>query len=324
VTTAFRPQPEAQAAARQASSLVQIGSAQPELTSIAIPDGLKNKYIKEPIPGGLSAARPFHSSLLGIAVSSRDNIYALGDGEVRIFQPNGNPIGHWKAPDHASCLAISPEKHVLVGSPGRVDIYSSAGNPMGSFTVGETGQPASITAIKTFGKEVLVADASAKIIRRYDRSGKHFGTIGTQGKITGFIIPNHSLDIDVDAKGDIYATDSGRHRVTSWGVEGSLKGKFGKFGHNNPEDFVGCCNPVNLAVMPDGKVVTAEKVAARVKVYSPDGRLLALIGPEHFDLRCTRLHLAVDSKGRILVSDPIRQEINVFSPAHESESGKSV
>ena len=28
-----------------------------------------------------------------------------------------------------------------------------------------------------------------------------------------------------------------------------------------PEDFVGCCNPVNLAVAPDGCIVTAEKVA---------------------------------------------------------------
>ena len=130
-----------------------------------------------------------------------------------------------------------------MGSPGRVDIYSSTGNPQGSFTVGETGQPAGITAIKAFGKEVIVADASAKIIRRYDRSGKHLGAIGAHGKITGFIIPNHSLDIDVDAKGNIYATDSGRHRVTSWSVEGSLKGNFGKFGLKNPEDFVGCCNP---------------------------------------------------------------------------------
>lgn len=324
MATAFRPQPEVQAAARQAPALVQIGAAQPELVSAAIPDGLKNKYIKESIPGGLSAARPFRSSLLGIAVSSRDNLYALGDGEVRIFQLNGNSIEHWKAPDHASCLAISPEKHVLVGSPGRVDIFSSTGNPIGGFTVGEAGKPASVTAIKTFGKEIMVADASAKIIRRYDRSGKHLGTIGAQGKITSFIIPNHSLDIAVDAKGNIYATDSGRHRVTSWNIEGSLKGNLGKFGLKNPEDFVGCCNPVNVAVMPDGKVVTAEKVAARVKVYSPDGKLLALIGPEHFDLRCTRLHLAVDSKGRILVADPIRQEINLFSPARESEGGRIV
>ncbi|MDO8836766.1 MAG: hypothetical protein Q7V01_14290, partial [Vicinamibacterales bacterium] len=44
-----------------------------------------------------------------------------------------------------------------------------------------------------------------------------------------------------------------------------------------------------------------------------DGRLLALIGPEHFDPMCTRIHLAVDSHGRIYAADPVRRTITVFS-----------
>ena len=103
--------------------------------------------------------------------------------------------------------------------------------------------------------------------------------------------------------------------MTSWGLEGEPLGYFGKFGLINPEDFVGCCNPVNLAVTADGSIVTAEKLIPRVKVYDPDGGLMALIGPENFDPKCTHLHLAVDSKGRILVADPIRLEIKGFSPA---------
>jgi hypothetical protein len=50
-----------------------------------------------------------------------------------------------------------------------------------------------------------------------------------------------------------------------------------------------------------------------VKVYEPDGRLLAVIGPEHFDPKCTQIHLAVDSKGRILAADPVRRAITVFA-----------
>ena len=80
-----------------------------------------------------------------------------------------------------------------------------------------------------------------------------------------------------------------------------------------PEDFVGCCNPVNIAFAPDGKIVTAEKVIPRIKVYTAEGKLLALIGPEHFDPKCTHLHLAIDSKGRILAADPVRLEVKVFS-----------
>jgi hypothetical protein len=111
----------------------------------------------------------------------------------------------------------------------------------------------------------------------------------------------------------IRATDSGRHRVAAWAVDGSALAWFGKFGQTDPADFVGCCNPVNLAMTPDGKIVTGEKMVARVKVYEPDGMLLAVIGPEHFDQNAVHLHLAVDSTGRILVADPIRREVKVFS-----------
>jgi hypothetical protein len=79
-----------------------------------------------------------------------------------------------------------------------------------------------------------------------------------------------------------------------------------------PEDFVGCCNPVNVAVAPDGSIVTAEKVAARVKVYAKDRTLLAVIGPENFDPMCWHIYVAVDSTGRIVTADPERRTIAVF------------
>ena len=85
----------------------------------------------------------------------------------------------------------------------------------------------------------------------------------------------------------------------------------------NPSDFVGCCNPVNLAVTPEKNIVTAEKMIARVKVFDPQGALIAYIGPENFNPKCTHIHLAVDSRGRILAADPLDLEIKIFSPSAE-------
>ena len=79
--------------------------------------------------------------------------------------------------------------------------------------------------------------------------------IGNRDKTNGFMLPNKWLDIDVDAGGVVYATDTGRHQVTSWTLDGAPVGKFGRFGMLNAEDFVGCCNPVNLALLPDGGIV---------------------------------------------------------------------
>jgi sugar lactone lactonase YvrE len=267
---------------------------------------------------------PFAHSLSGIAVGLKDRIYALGDGEVRIFEPNGELLRQWKAPENSLCLAVDSGERIYIGTLGRVDIFNSTGGLLKGFTVGESARPALVTAIKTFGREILVADATARYIRRYDAGGKQIGEIGTQNKTRSFMLPNRSLDLAVDARGTICATDTGRHRVTSWKLDGSPLGYFGKFGLSRPEDFVGCCNPVNIALAPDGNIVTAEKVVARVKVFDPNGKLLALIGQEHFDQNCEHLYLAVDSKKRIVVADPVRREVKVFSPNSQPGGPRSV
>jgi hypothetical protein len=282
--------------------------------SIAAPRvELEREYSRSAVLGGSASTHPFRRSLAGVAIGAGDKIYALSDDQVRIFEPNGDFVQGWRVPQNASCLTLGPDGCVYVGTRGHVEIYDAAGGRIGGFAAGEKDEAADITALKIFRKEVLVADAAARLIRRYDSSGRQLGVIGINNKTGSFILPNKWLDFDVNSEGTIRATDTGRHLVTAWALDGSPLGSFGKFGMSNPEDFVGCCNPVNLALTPDGKIVTGEKMVARVKVYEPDGKLLAVIGPENFDPNCIHIHLAVDSRGRILAADPVRRQVSIFS-----------
>jgi hypothetical protein len=217
---------------------------------------------------------------------------------------------------------VVPDGSFYLGAESHVHVFDTRGKHIADFAAGEPSQPASITAIKIFRNEIFVADSAARFIRRFDMSGRQLGVIGTQNKTGNFMLPNRWLDFDIDSQGVIRATDTGRHQVTAWAVDGSPRGAFGKFGMSDPAGFVGCCNPVNLALTPDGKVVTAEKMIARVKVYEPDGKLLAFIGPEHFDPNCVHIYLAVDSKGRILAADSVRREIKIFSPVIKTSADK--
>jgi hypothetical protein len=282
---------------------------------------LERTYVQTAVIGGATSSGVFRRSLVGIAVGPRDHVFALGDDEVRVFDPELRRVRTWPVPEHASCLAVGADDRMYIGSAGRVDVYDAAGNHAAGFAAGEKDKPADVTAIAVFGVDILVADAQARVIRRYGLDGKPRGIIGDQSKTGSFILPNRSLDLAVDTRGIVYATDSGRHQVTAWALDGSPRGKFGKFGMIDPADFVGCCNPVNIAVTPDGKVVTAEKMVARVKVYDAEGRLLAVIGPEHFDPACTHIFLSVDSRGRIFAADPVRREVKVFSPGQTAERG---
>jgi hypothetical protein len=266
----------------------------------------------------------FRRSLVGIAVGAGDRIFVLGDDEVRIFEHGGTAVRSWKAPEDASCITVSRDERVYLGVAGRIEIFDSAGIHQKGFDAGEAGRPARITAMKVLPKEILIADATARYIRRYDHDGKQIGAIGNQNKTGGFMLPNRTLDIDVDSKGVVVAADPGRHRVTLWTLDGKLIRNFGKFGLWNAEDFVGCCNPVNLAFAPGGIIVTAEKVVPRIKVFDAAGKLLGLIGPNHFDSKCIHLHLAADSQGRILVADPVRLEVKIFSVKGKSGGRENV
>jgi len=316
--SAFRHQPQSPEASPRKDSLVQIGFSEQQPPSTNTPNSYELEYAQELVLRNADSTRLFRRTLTGIAVDSSDTIYVLGDGEVRIFEPGGNSIRSWKAPEGALCLTVGTEDRVYFGLAGRIEIYSGTGVRVGGFSAGDSGQPARITSIKIYKQEILVADASARYIRRYDTNGRQLGVIGIHGKTKGFMLPNRLLDIDVDAEGVVRSADPGRHRVSSWSLDGLPVGHFGKFGQRNLEDFVGCCNPVNLALARDGNVVTAEKVAARIKVYNPQGKLLAIIGSEHFDAKCTQLPLAADSKRRIIVADPVRLEVKIFSIVGEA------
>lgn len=309
VVAAFRqrpvPKPAAPGAGKPAGAPLPMLQAQP-----APP--LDWAYAPSGVVGGTQATPLFQRSLDGIALDGADLVYALGDDQIRVIGTDGRLVRHWPVADTTQCLTAGPDGSVYVAGAGRVDVYDRAGVRTGGFGIGDAAKAASLTAIKVVGQDIIVADASARIIWRTDQAGRVLGRIGDQNKTKAFILPNGALDLAVDASGTVHATDTGRHQVTAWALDGRPVRAFGKFGMIDPSDFVGCCNPVNVALTPDGKVVTAEKMIARVKVFEPDGRLLALIGPEHFDPMCTRIHLAVDSHGRIYAADPVRRTITVF------------
>jgi hypothetical protein len=273
---------------------------------------LPQQYTRTAIVVGPGMVGEFRRSLAGLALGPLDAVHALGDDEVRVFAKDGRLARTWSAPEKASCLGVAPDGRVAVGSPGRVDLYSDTGARLTGFAVGTREKPADVTAVRLARDSILVADAAARVIRRYDLRGTEQGVIGALNKTGGFMLPNGSLDFDVDSDGGVHATDAGRHQVTSWTFDGAMVASFGKFGMARPEDFVGCCNPVNVAVARDGSIVTAEKAIARVKVFSKDRALLAVIGPDHFDPMCRHIHIAVDSTGRIVAADPERRTVAVF------------
>jgi len=125
----------------------------------------------------------------------------------------------------------------------------------------------------------------------------------------------------------------GRHRVEAYSFDGDFEGSWGK-----PtaaiEGFCGCCNPINLAMLPDGRVVTCEKGLPRVKVYNAVGDFDSVVagtdsfpenakvgaGEAEAESALAGLDAAVDSKGRIYILDLVTGGVRVMQ---RKETGKA-
>jgi sugar lactone lactonase YvrE len=252
----------------------------------------------------------FVTALRSLTVDSHDRVYAGGDSEVKVFGPDGTFERRWPTSSPPHSVAIAGDGRVFVGESGQMEIFDAAGRIAGTWRDAE--RLGRVTAIGFAGGNVIVADAAARTIRRYDAGGRFLNDIGRNNRTEGFLIPNGVLDFSVDASGVIHAANPGKHRVERYTPSDQLLGQIGRFDGIDPSGFPGCCNPTNVTVAGRDRLYVTEKAGPRVKVYDFQGQLLAVIATSPFDVNCKNMDIAVDGRGRVYVADTVRLEICVF------------
>jgi len=263
----------------------------------------------------------------GIAVDSKDSIYVAGDRAVRIFAQSGDLLGEIKLSDTPRCLTVSADGTIYIGLKDHVEVYDAQGQRQASWD--SLGQDALLTSIAVSKDNVFVADAGNHVILRYDTAGNLVNQIGKKDpdrNIPGFVIPSPYFDLAVPRDGLLRVVNPGRLRIEAYTLDGDLE-----FWWGEPsvavEGFCGCCNPVNIAVLPEGGFVTCEKGLIRVKIYDSEGTFVGVVaGPEQltqggtpsiclFPNECQAggFDVAVDSTGRIFVLDTINNVVRAFT-----------
>ena len=257
-----------------------------------------------------SGPAEFTATLRGVAVDRRGAVYAAGDSEVKLFDPEGRLQRRWYTARPGLSVAVAPDGTVWVGELRQIEIFDGAGKLLHTWR--DASLLARVTAIGFSAGSVFAGDAADRAIRHFDPSGKLRNHIGKDNPTNGLLIPNGVVDFGVDAAGVVYAANPGKHCVQRYSASGELLGRIGRFTGPDPTGFSGCCNPTNVAVVNDRGVVVTEKAGPRAKFYDFSGKLLATIDGGVFDPMCKNMDVAVDVRGRVLVVDTVKLQVLIF------------
>jgi hypothetical protein len=261
-----------------------------------------------------------------MVIGPEDHVYIAADNSVSVLDRDGKRINEIGLGTAARCVAVAGDGTIYAGARDHVEVFDSKGKRLATWD--SPGKRTWFTGLTVGENDVFAADAGNRVVLRYDKSGKLASRIGERNKernIPGLILPSPYLDVKLARDGLLRVNNTGRHRVEAYTPNGDLEFWWGK-ASASIEGFCGCCNPIGLALMPDGRYVTCEKGLPRVKVYSPEGVFESVVaGAESFfenakatfvkgaeDCRLGGLDAAVDSQRRVYILDLVANDVRVM------------
>lgn len=259
-----------------------------------------------------------HLDVAYLSTLSDNTICALkNDGTVLQINPKGAVVKEFKTDLKASPTAITVDKndniYVLGGIKGKVQkklrgrivevempigvecgVYDKNGNRLRSLQLDSC--VVSATGARVSGdNKLLVADTRNRVVAIFDaQTGERKAIIEKLRTCCGI------LDFSIRNDNEVLVADLGAFRVNGFDFTGKKLFSFGQRGESI-NDFHGCCNPVSVAYLSNGAIVTVEKDPTRIKVYSHEGAC-AVEGIDELVKGCAYIPMTVDKNDNLYLA----------------------
>lgn len=191
--------------------------------------------------------------------------------------------------------------------------YAEDGSQLFSWPL--QGDSILITGMAANDSILYAADAGKRRVLKFRTDGTPLATFDGKretGDLHGFIIPSPYFDLAFTPDGELWVVNPGKHALENYTPEGRLRGYWNRTSAGI-DGFSGCCGPAQIAILPDGSFVTAEKGLVRIKVHQPNGDLSTVVAPpSKFPGGTHAPDLAVGDNGVIYALDFDQKMIRVF------------
>lgn len=257
--------------------------------------------------GNKKGKREVFSEPVGIAIDKNKTVYIAdrGDKKVKKFTAGGEFITEWKTLYIPRAIAVDESGNVYVAemssiTQGLIEKFNSEGKLIKKWTY-----PGEFVGGVAVSKNFLyLGNNSRRSIDKFTLEGELVKSFGKFAVCCGY------LDVAVDSEENIYVAELGAHRVVKYDRNGNLIKTWGKPGTTDGT-FCGCCNPINIAVGPDG-VFTSEKSLPRIQKFTKEGEFVTSFGQGAFSSGCSWLDIAVSHDGIVFAVDEDGKRVFVF------------
>jgi len=150
---------------------------------------------------------------------------------------------------------------IVVAHPTRIAAYTYEGNEAISWKL--PGEESNVRSLVLTPDFLFAADTKQRSVHRFNADGVVDLTFGNFIVYASPIVMTYSPQ-----SGLLYVANPGKHRVEVFTQAGMSKPEL-SWGKPSTDffGFAGCCNPIGLAVLDDGRILTVEKAISRVKIF---------------------------------------------------------
>ena len=259
---------------------------------------------------------------MGIAVSDDgERLYISDHGQRAIFvydfkKKTALTIGGAENPLAMPMqLALDAKENIYVVEQAKkgVTVFDREGKQLRFITDESIVRPTGVAIDNTRGK-IYVSDTSHQkdldhTVKVFDMEGKFLGKVGKgKGEIEGaFLFPTF---LTVDAKGNLYVSDTVNNRIQVFDPDGKFLQQIGKRG----TAYGQFDKAKGVALDSFGNVYVVDGGWCNVQIFNSKGQVLLFFGGRGTipGLMQSPTSLAIDKNNRIYVGDMLNHRINLY------------